>query len=170
MSYEKKPLYRKENSKARGCNHMTGPDAKHQRGTKLGIQKNMKQGKQRGLDYTPLFRFLLSKVGQDWTAVYKEAKSRVLDESEIFYMVQDEKPIRPYVRFERELTVSTYFTYGESTHFSRLFVDENNILQKVDPNLKNEDFAPSCPCCTFTFNGKPLTKKFNWARRFNKTN
>lgn len=44
--------------------------------------------------------------------------------------------------------------------FSKLIVDENGLLQLKDPTLKNEDFIPSCSCCTHTFNGKPLIKKF----------
>ncbi|WP_202621792.1 hypothetical protein [Pontibacter russatus] len=42
--------------------------------------------KERGLDYAPLFRFLLSKVGKDWEDVVNEAKSR-LDELEPIYWV-----------------------------------------------------------------------------------
>lgn len=37
----------------------------------------------RGLDYTPLFRFLLAKVGMPWNEIHPEAIAR-LDRSERF--------------------------------------------------------------------------------------
>ncbi len=33
------------------------------------VKEKMKRGVERGLDYTPLFKFLLSKVGSDWDSV-----------------------------------------------------------------------------------------------------
>ena len=92
MNRDKKPLYRKVNTTARGCHHQSGQDFKHERHTKKGEQLNkqsvkMKRGVERGLDYTPLYMFLLSKVGKKWDDVYSEAISR-LDKSEpIFYIV-----------------------------------------------------------------------------------
>ncbi|WP_207625711.1 hypothetical protein [Niastella populi] len=47
-----------------------------------------------------------------------------------------------------------YIRVGESTYFSGLFVDENRILQKNNPNLRAIDMKPFCSCCTHTFNGK----------------
>jgi hypothetical protein len=99
--------------------------------------------KERGLDYTPLFRFLLSKIGFNWDEVFSEAKSRLDKTEPIFWIValtQDEK--KDYVRV------------GESTYFSGLYVDDNAILQIVNPALKARDMKPFCSCCTHTFNGK----------------
>jgi hypothetical protein len=129
--------------------HNFGSDAKYDRNTKKGINKNMKKNVDRGLDYTPLYRFLLSKVGQDWDKVHSEAVSRLDQEDPIYHLVaRNETEKRDYVRC------------GESSMYSGLYVDENNILQKVNPNLRNEELFPSCGCCTHTFNGTPLQKTY----------
>ena len=147
MDREKPKLYRKVNTKAKGVHHGFGGDYKDSRNSK---RENLQQAKgtmfgtkERGLDYTPLFKFLLSKVGSTWNEVFSEAKSRLDKQEPIFWIValnEDEK--KDYVRV------------GESTYFSGLFVDINGILQLVDPNLKAVDMKPSCDCCTHTFNGK----------------
>jgi hypothetical protein len=154
MKREKEPLYRKVNTKARGVHHNKGGDAKYDRNTKKGFEK-MKQGVQRGLDYTPLYRFLLSKVGQDFDTVFSEAVSRLDKEDPIWHIV-----IRPEENLTIRIEPARYICSGESTFYSALYVDDNNVLQLVDPNLKNEDFAPGCTCCTHTFNGKPLLRKY----------
>jgi len=148
--FEKLPLYRKVNTKARGCSHLKGSNASRDRNTKKGISSSMKKDKQRGLDYTPLFRFLLSKVGQNWDDVYSEAVSRLDEKEPIFYMVN-----------LNDISSQSWFKYDNS-YYSKLKVDENNILQLMDENIKNEDFSPSCWCCTHTFNGKPLNLKHSF--------
>lgn len=147
MDREKPKLYRKVNTKAKGVHHLFGGDFKDTRNSKgesvQQVKGTMFGTKQRGLDYTPLFKFLLSKVGSKWDEVFSEAKLRLDKEEPIFWMValhEDEK--KDYVRV------------GESTYFSGLFVDDNGILQLVNPNLKAIDMTPSCNCCTHTFNGK----------------
>lgn len=164
MKRDKEPLYRKVNTRARHCHHQFGSDAKYDRNTKKGISKSMKQGKQRGLDYTPLFRFLLSKVGKKWDDVFSEAKSRLDREEPIFWMVEvnpEKLSVKHDVMTEQHKKL--YYgsvRVGENTTFSKLIVNSDGILQIKDPTLKNEDFEPPCPCCTHTFNGKVLTKKF----------
>lgn len=151
MNKEVKPLYRKVNSRTINNHHNTGPDSKNDRNTKNGTKKSMKKGVQRGLDYTPLFMFLLSKVGKDWDSIHSEAVKRLDKEEPIFYLVaRNEEEKKDVVRC------------GESSCYSGLFIDDDNKLQKVDPNVKNEDFVPSCWCCTKTFNGKVLVKKHNF--------
>jgi len=147
MDREKPKLYRKVNTKAKGVQHLFGGDFKDTRNSKgesvQQVKGTMFGTKQRGLDYTPLFKFLLSKVGSKWDEVFSEAKSRLDREEPIFWIValhEDEK--KDYVRV------------GESTYFSGLFVDDDGILQLVNPNLKAVDMTPSCNCCTHTFNGK----------------
>lgn len=158
MNKEIKLLYRKVNSKARGCHHNTGPDARYDRNTKNGLKKSMSQGKQRGLDYTPLYRFLHSKVGQSWDKVYSEAISRLpKGDDAIFSMVILEPEINTNIG-RNNMHGWSYF--GESTIMSTMTVDEDGLLQFIKPNLKNEDFSPSCWCCTHTFNSKPLIKKY----------
>lgn len=101
--------------------------------------------RQRGLDYTPLFRFLLSKVGSDWNSVHQEAVSRLDKPEPIFWLVAlHEYEKKDFVRM------------GESSYFSGLYVNEQGLLEIVNPDLGPEKMAPLCRCCTHTFNGKPF--------------
>ena len=96
----------------------------------------------RGLDYTPLFRFLLSRVGSEWDGVYREAVARLDRPDPIFWLVaRHEHERREMVRV------------GESSYFSGLYVDDAGILRIVNPDLRPEDLSPSCDCCTHTLNG-----------------
>jgi hypothetical protein len=148
----KEPLYRKVNTKARGNHHWKGRGYKR---VSLESQK-MKRKICRGLDYTPLFKYLLSKVGQDWDKVYSDIKPRVKSIEPIFWMVKLYEHKTPY---EQE----AYFTV-ENGSFSKLYVDENNKLQIIDPNIDHTTLEPFCFCCTHTFNGKLFTKKWNYKR------
>lgn len=154
MLRDKKPLYRKVNTRARNVWHNKGGDYSRTRNAKPDKDRRAERGsmgatKQRGLDYTPLFRFLLSKVGEDWDAVHSEAVSRLDKEEPVWWMVARSPADR-----------HPYFITGEATFFSGLYIDESNRLALVDPELKNEDLEPRCPCCTHTFNGEPLVNKF----------
>ena len=147
MDRKKPNLYRKVNTRAKGVHHHFGGDFKDTRRSKRETVQQVKGtmfgAKQRGLDYTPLFKFLLSKVGCQWDEVFSEAKSRLDRAEPIFWLValhEDEK--KDYVRV------------GESTYYSGLFVDDNGVLQFVNPNLKAADMTLFCDCCTHTFNGK----------------
>jgi hypothetical protein len=148
----KEPLFRKVNTKARGVHHNFGGDFKYSRNKKREtpeqIHGKMYGKKERGLDYTPLFRFLLSKVGVEWDSVFSEAKSR-LDKTEPIYWIValDENEKEEYVRI------------GESTYFSGLYVDKDGILQLTNPTLKPTDLTPLCSCCTHTLNGVIFGKK-----------
>lgn len=150
----KEPLYRKVNTRTRGVHHNTGGDYRHERNTKAekaneNMRGSMHGKKRRGLDYTPLFRFLLSKVGEDWNAVLSEATARLDSTEPIYWMVaRTAKDRKPFVRI------------GESSIYSGLYVDDDGRLAKVALDLRNEDLTPSCPCCTHTFNGVPLIRKY----------
>ncbi len=153
----KKPLYRKENKTVHGYRGDKGGDYCHSRHTKQTHQeeldevarKGMKGNVKRGRNYTPLFRFLLSKVGQNWNEVYSEAVNRLDTEKPIFWMVAlKEEDKKATIRIK------------ESSYWSGLYVDENNILQKVNPDLTIQDLHPYCNCCTHTFNGVEFTNKF----------
>ncbi|HET7230788.1 MAG TPA: hypothetical protein VFJ16_12340 [Longimicrobium sp.] len=98
--------------------------------------------RRRGLDYTPLFRFLLSRVGSKWDDVHREAAARLDRPDPIFWLVaRNEHARREMVRV------------GESSYFSGLYVDDDGILRIVQPDLRAENLTPSCTCCTHTFNG-----------------
>ena len=143
----KKPLYRKVNTRARGVHHNFGGDYRHSRNKAHAA--GMRRGAQRGLDYTPLFQFLLSKVGCDWDDVFSEAVSRLDKKEPIFWMVA----------MSRE-QADDYIAVGESSLFSGLYVDEQNRLQITAPEIDEHTLEPTCACCTHTFNGVPFTRKF----------
>ena len=153
FSSRKEPLYRKVNTCTRMVHHNSGGDYRHDRNTKAElnseeIHRPMHAKVQRGLDYTPLFRFLLSKVGKDWTQVQSEAVSRLDKTEPLYWMValnEDDK--EDYVRL------------GENSYYSGLYVDENNLLQKVNPDFKPESVYVGCTCCTHTFNGNVVSVK-----------
>ncbi len=150
----KEPLYRKVNTRTHGVKHGGGAAYRYDRNTKReksseAARGSMHSGKHHGLDYTPLFRFLLSRVGRDWDAVYSEAIARLDKAEPIYWLVaRTDGEKQPFVRI------------GESSYYSGLYIDDDGKLAVVDPALGVEHMTPRCPCCTHTFNGKPFTKKF----------
>lgn len=150
-----KPLYRKENTRTHGVRHGKGGEWRWSRNTK-GVRQDesysgsMHSHHRHGFDYTPLFRFLLTRVGEDWDQTYSEALAR-LDRSEpIFWIVAlSEEQKQRYVRI------------GESSYFSGLHVDQQNRLALVDPNLTIDDIKPTNGFETFTLNGKRLTQTYS---------
>lgn len=106
---------------------------------------NTCRGATKGWDYTPLFKFLLSKVGGNWNSIYSEILPRINDRSIITWMIDEEQD---YVRV------------NESTYFSSLYIDEEGLLQIVNKSINENSLEPSCDCCTHTFNGKLFTKKY----------
>lgn len=105
--------------------------------------------KRRGLDYTPLFMFLLSRIGKDWAKTYSEAVARLDRPDPIFWMVASS-----------ELDRKSVARIGENTYNSGLYVDENGRLAAVDPSITEHDVNPTCECCTHTFNGKRFTRPY----------
>lgn len=155
MNKPKSPLYRKENTTAhmQRVRHRAG-DFRDMRDSKDELvseemRRPMHARQQRGLDYTPLYRFLLSKVGRPWPEVHSEAVSRLDRPDPIFWMVAI-----------REEDRQDYVRTGESSLFSGLYVDEDNILRVVNPDIGPSTLEPSCPCCTHSFNGVAFTKKY----------
>ena len=97
-----------------------------------------------------LFKFLLSKVGKDWSQIYSEAKSRLDKDDPIFWIVaKTENEKQEIVRI------------GESSYYSGLYVDEQGLLQKVNPDFDDAQSIITCNCCTFSFNGKALERNNN---------
>lgn len=150
---KKSPLYRKVNTTAHGVHHRVGGDFRDQRQQpdhSMQLHQGMHGRKRRGLDYTPLYRFLLSKVGQNWNAVYSEAIAR-LDRSEpIFWLVALE-----------QADEQDYVRTGESSYFSGLRIAPDGTLQIVNPKVGAGNLAPLCKCCTHTFNGVRFTRSFD---------
>jgi len=144
MNKIKSKLFRKVNTTTFNVHHNFGEDFK--RSKKIDdneVRGKMKRNIERGLDYTPLFRFLLSKVGKNWDEVFSEAKSRLNKTEPIFWMVA-----------VNEIDKQNFIRTGESSYFSGLYVDESNILQKCNPELTKEKMEKFCDCCTHTFNGE----------------
>lgn len=148
-------LYRKVNTRThlvRHRNHRTGDHYRYYRRTTLPDQperEKMKQGVRRGLDYTPLFRFLLSKVGESWDDVHSEAVSRLDREEPIFWLVaEDREEGKAVVRM------------GENSYYSGLYVDDDKILRIVAPEITADSLEPTCDCCTHTLNGERFTKEW----------
>lgn len=143
----KSPLFRKVNTTAHRPNVHAGGEYRDQRNTKQEIQSEavrrpMHGKERRGLDYTPLFRFLLSKVGRPWREVHAEAVGRLDREEPIYWLVAlRESERRDYVRV------------GESSYYSGLYVDEAWVLRVVNPAIGPASLRPFCKCCTHTFNG-----------------
>ena len=137
--------------------HGVGGDARHGRNTK-GAQKakdaGVARGKMRsnlrhGGDYTPLFRFLLSRVGKEWDEVSSEARARLDTAEPLAWMVAETDMDRTWI-----------VRIGESSYWSGLYVDGQGLLQLVAPDLTLDDLVPRCSCCTHTFNGERFTQAF----------
>ena len=149
----KSPLYRKVNTTAHGVHHRVGGDFRDERkkATDQDLQRQGMHGrKTRGLDYTPLFRFLLSKIGDDWNSIYSEAIARIDRPEPIFWLVA-----------LRQADEQDYVRVGESSYFSGLRVDHDGTLQVVNPRLDAGSLVPLCKCCTHTFNGVRFTRSFD---------
>jgi len=148
-----KPLFRKVNTRARGVHHGFGGRSAEARNTKQEARSEALRGSmhgehRRGLDYTPLFKFLLSKVGSDWNDVFSEAVARLDRPEPIFWLVAlNEHEKKEYVRLD------------ESTYYSGLYVDTEGRLRVVNPELGPENMTPLCSCCTHTLNGVPFPNR-----------
>ena len=142
----KEPLFRRVNTRTHHVRDHGGGEFRHERRTSNDWEHtrgSMHPGQQHGHDYTPLHRFLLSRVGKPWAPTKAEAISRIDDESQLWWMVAAPGE-------ERRRCVRT----GENSYFSGLYIDEDGVLRVVDPTLTAETFEATCPCCTHTFNGE----------------
>lgn len=144
-----KPLYRKVNTRARGVHHQYGGDYRDNRSTLRADSTKMSRGKRRGLDYTPLYNFLLKSIGRNWDDIYSDVVARVEDREAIFHIVA-----------RNELEIKPYVCVNEASYYSGLHIDEHGILQITAPDLNESSLEPSCACCTHTFNGIPFVKKY----------
>ena len=101
------PLFRKVNTTARGVSHRFGGEYRHERNTKRlvtsdAVRSPMRRNERRGLDYTPLFKFLLSKVGSSWSEVQREALSRLDRPEPLYWLVAiSQQEEQSYVRVGR---------------------------------------------------------------------
>lgn len=151
---KKVPLMRRVNTTAHRPNVRCGGQYRTERNTKAVTESDamrlpMHAKAHKGRSYVPLFKFLLSKVGQPWSQVHSEAVSR-LDKSEPIY----------WLVALREDERQNYVRIGESSYYSGLYVDQQGLLQKVCPSIGPSSLVPLCKCCTHTFNGMRFTQPF----------
>lgn len=149
---KKRPLYRSVNTRTHNVRHGSCRTYRQQRHSKSEKNSTLNRGSmhshhRHGYDYTPLFCFLLSKVGQPWDAIFSEANARLDRPEPIFWMV---------ALYENDK--DEYVRVGESTYYSGLYVDASGLLQKVNPQLNAGNMKTFCDCCTHTFNGVVLPK------------
>lgn len=154
----KKPLYRKVSKTTHnGFEHADygyNERSRYARHTKRGIKKGMStQQDSRGhglYDYTPLFKFLLTQEGKDWSKVWDECMHRLNTTEPVGWMVINiykNGLVNPNVKIEFTDTPSPdwkgrdtancnikSFNYGEGASFSTMYVDEEGKLQFVDKN------------------------------------
>ena len=97
-----------------------------------------------GYDYTPLFRYLLSRVGDLWEDIYTYVKPRLNTTEAIWIMVSRSG-------YPQE---SSYFCLSEGSYWSQLWIDDEGRLQRVDPTQANA--SPGCWCHTYSFNGSRI--------------
>jgi hypothetical protein len=158
MNREKLPLYRKVNTTARTPHSQRGGQFAWDRNTKrtevlaesgrLPMQKSKNRWAQ-GFDYTPLFRFLLSRVGKEWQATYTEAKARLDKEDPIWWIVR-----RPELDDHYAVNTTRLRRVGESSYYTGLHVVDG-VLEIEDKTVGPKDVQNSiyCLCCTYTLNG-----------------
>ncbi len=103
MFKTKKPLYQKVNPTAHGVYHHIGGNFSEARNQTNSIDAPMSQslrkGARRGLGDTPLFRFLLSRVGRHWNGTFSVAVGRFDQNATTFWLVAlREEDAQDYVR------------------------------------------------------------------------
>ena len=108
MVQHSKPLYRRVNTTAHGVHHLHGGDFRASRGKDdRSTRGAMHGGQRRGLDYTPLFKFLLSRVGDDWDQIHSAALARLDREEPIYWLVaRSEAERQPKVRPAKARTIA----------------------------------------------------------------
>lgn len=165
--YEPKPLYRKVNTTTRGVkgrlHRRLDGGIKHERGvfTNDKLKYKMKTGQQfHGLDFSPLYGFLRKNTGRSWDEVKSEALKRLPKENYqdpfIGVVIEYDDYIDNKEKYDAYPAVCDF----EASYHSLLYVDEDGILQYIDKTFTIDDVVLTCGCCTHSFNGKPIKRKY----------
>lgn len=101
----------------------------------------------RQLDFTPLYKYLQSKVGEDYDTVYSNVVERI---------PRNQRGVIDYIVMA-DNTGDGVARLGESTYFRTLYVDENNKLQFVNKDYK-QTVSKWCYMDTTTLDGKTITE------------
>ena len=98
------------------------------------MRQKMHGKDKQGLDYTPLYHFLQSKVGCDWDGVFQEARRRLkgADEEAIYDVVFVPTGRHPNVKVATAYSTGGTFRDGivrtdENSYFSGLYIDPNTV-------------------------------------------
>lgn len=144
-------LYRSVNTTTRHHSNNPGGEYRWERNRKkaedelLPARESMRGRQYRGRDYTPLFHFLLGKIGQPWDETFSEVSRRLDTTEPVFWLVAlHEHQERDLVRI------------GDASYYPGLFVDGDGVLQQVNPDITERDVTVFCRCCTHTFVGVPV--------------
>ncbi|HDT5217399.1 TPA: hypothetical protein RCG95_000116 [Enterobacter roggenkampii] len=144
-------LYRIVNTTTRHQSNNPGAEYRWERnckkvGNELLAKRGTMHGRQkRGRDYTPLFYFLIKHIGKPWDEIFSEVGGRLDTTEPVFWLVARHEHQR------RDLVC-----IGEISFYPGLFVDENGILQQVNPSISGKDVKVTCRCCTHTYLGEPV--------------
>lgn len=125
---------------------------RHTKRTKLEIKNEVRHARMRGNkqclsfgvydDYTPLYMFLEKSVGRVWSDVWKEALEKSAgnyQEIQLLVCNINKNGLRnPGRVVGRDGIKYSYRRIGESSYYTNLIVDENGILQKINPNARQE--------------------------------
>lgn len=139
-SDKKKKLYRERNFRQRWDEYNYHPKYSWKRHSKQamkdleneitheGMTKSKHGDQGEGYDYTPMFKFVLKHIGEDVDKIYSEVCRRTNERGKyLFNVLVSRKPkdeLNPLLRL------------GETSFWSQLYVDENNKIQKVEPNMQ----------------------------------
>ncbi len=161
MNKDIKPLYRKQNTRVLNPGYWiwsNGGDYKWERHSHKNdfetTKLSMKKDRGASYDYTPLYWYLRKHVGENWNDIYSSILPRLPNtkdgrEAWTYFVNQPYEKKKPVV------------CYGPRAYYSALYIDENNLLQIVDPALGVEHFNATYGRDfpeTYTFNGKRIIK------------
>ena len=152
-------LYNKVNTTCHGGKKYHGNEEDYNRGStkekNISKQKKMKSGKQHhGLNYNPLYSYLRKHVGEKWSTLHSDIMPRLpshLKDNPLDYAVLS---FKDYSALSDDEKTNCTFRTNEATFHSKMYVDENDLLQFISPTLTINDLKASCNCCTHTLNGK----------------
>ena len=164
---DKKPLYRKINKKTHnGWASYTFRKERYrfERGKKQNYLPEHSPIKRSssfttGYDYSPLYHFLLTHVGQVWGPVFQECQYRLDKLSPMTYMVVNVNEHGIVVDNHPDGVLPDFFRC-EDSYWSTLWVDEKGILQFVNKDFNLEDIVDTLKYptkeFTITWNGRPI--------------
>lgn len=180
MNFKDKQLYRSAN-KSTYQNTLTEKTAKHfryTRNTKIMSGSIVKRGKMQpnnnlGYDYTPLIKFLFSRLNQNFDITFSEInlilnnglhKPKVKTEilSMINVLVHKQVIINDNIVNDNNGNIlSSFFRFGEATYYDSFYIDNDNNLKLIKDITKEifEFCDYACHCHTHSYNGKKYINK-----------